>query len=288
MNPTYSIRDWGRHFETYETKRLVYMRWVPVPNKHDGKGFRKIAFMKNATEIYCAWQLMLQLASKCPVRGVLADSDGPMTSGDMQIKTGFPASIFELAFLPLIQNGWLTSDIQIPADSTHVPRMPPADSTGRIEGNGMEGKVTTLFEIPNSSTKDSTSKNGKTKKTKSYEEHPSFNEWYNAYPKHEGRELASASYIAAVDRTTPEELLEAAIRLNKSKTGPDRKFFPMPATWLNQGRWTDEIQTVVEQDPYEKARLTPDELAERMGDAAFVKQPDMYAEMERKRLEKKK
>ena len=39
----YFVKDWQRHFETNETRKLAKLRWWPKPNKHDGLGFRKMA-----------------------------------------------------------------------------------------------------------------------------------------------------------------------------------------------------------------------------------------------------
>lgn len=105
----YKIRDWSLLFETCETRKLAHLRWVPVPNKHDGKSFRRIASMKNACEIFTAWMLILQIASKCVPRGTLIDGDKPIEPEDMAIMTGFPEKIFSEA-LTVLSNGkidWL-------------------------------------------------------------------------------------------------------------------------------------------------------------------------------------
>lgn len=234
MLPTYRIVDWEKHFETYETKRLVYMRWVPVPNKHDGKGFRKLSFMKQAPEIYCAWHLMLQLASKCPVRGVLADSDGPLKPEDMQIKTGFPASIFELAIKPLIQIGWLSCDIEIPADSPQTP----ADSTGRIEGNGMEGMECILTD---SKSKTKTVPVRKDKATAKDNDN-GFAQWYAVYPRKTGRGAALRAFTAALKKTDLQTLIRSAEVYAQSRADEDPKFTKHPATWLNGEHWDDQVE----------------------------------------------
>lgn len=110
--PTYRIRDWSRHFETAESRRVTTSRWVAVPNKQDGKGYRRVAQHKNGVAIFCAWTLMLQVASKMPARGILADEDGALDADDLAAMTGFPARIFEQALLFLADSrvGWLELD----------------------------------------------------------------------------------------------------------------------------------------------------------------------------------
>jgi hypothetical protein len=87
MATLYVIRDWDKNFEVAQSKRAENLRWVPLPNKHDGKSFRRLIQMKNGPAIYGAWVLIVQVASKCPTRGVLADGDGPLTSDDIADKT---------------------------------------------------------------------------------------------------------------------------------------------------------------------------------------------------------
>lgn len=105
----YAIVDWHEHFENAQSRRCDKVSWVPVPNKHDGKGYKRIAKLPDACQVFSAWVLLLQVASKTPVRGVLSDEDGPLTAEDLELMTEFPAEIFERAFQVLV-NGrirWL-------------------------------------------------------------------------------------------------------------------------------------------------------------------------------------
>lgn len=88
MAVLYSIRDWDKHFENAQSKRATRTSWVPTPNKHDGKSFRRMMQLPDGEAIYGCWHLILQVASKMPRRGVLADADGPLTAEDIAVKTG--------------------------------------------------------------------------------------------------------------------------------------------------------------------------------------------------------
>lgn len=129
MALTYSIRDWSQHFESYEQSRSKLadgMKWVRVTTKHDGKTFRRLSRLDDAAAIYGAWILIVAIAGKCPVRGVLADGDGPLTPNDMELKTGFPASAFARAIEVLSSDEfrWLdanTSDGENVAKSRDSP-----------------------------------------------------------------------------------------------------------------------------------------------------------------------
>lgn len=112
--PLYQIVEWDRDFEVSQTRRTAKTagakhHWVAIPNKHDGKGYLRVASQKNGVQIFAAWCLMVQLASKMPIRGILADEDGPLTLEDMAIKTRMPVSIFEQAvqYLTRPEIGWL-------------------------------------------------------------------------------------------------------------------------------------------------------------------------------------
>jgi hypothetical protein len=108
--PLFVVVDWPLHFETYESARLVKAcAWVAMPNKHDGKSYRRLTREKDGLALYGAWSLIVQIASKCPVRGTLADLDGPLSAEDLEDKTGLPARGFErlLEFAATDRIGWL-------------------------------------------------------------------------------------------------------------------------------------------------------------------------------------
>jgi uncharacterized phage protein (TIGR02220 family) len=146
----YKIANWEALFETYETKKLAHLKWVPVPNKHDGLGFRRVASQKNRCELFAAWNLILQVASKgrkATDRGLLQRGGKPLTPDDLAIMTGFPASIFEsaLEFFSSPRMGWLSVEAQEPTEKTAEPPVKTAESSEETcappaEGKGIEGK----------------------------------------------------------------------------------------------------------------------------------------------------
>ena len=112
---TYSIRGWSDHFENAQSRKCVTLNWIRIGNQHDGKSFRRLMAKDNGPQIYGAWILLLQVASKCPVRGVLADEDGPLSAEDIAYKTGCPESVLadamtvltskEIRWLETTENG---------------------------------------------------------------------------------------------------------------------------------------------------------------------------------------
>jgi hypothetical protein len=161
----YRIKDWDAVYESSESRKLKSTRYVCTPNKHDGKGFGRLALHPQKVELFCAWNLILQVASKCPVRGVLEDRDGAITPTDMALKTGFPEAIFTLAYEFFSSGGklaWLEplpmrpgesagasgNPPGVPGDSPDAPRTPdftpistpPGDSPGTSRNLGTEEK----------------------------------------------------------------------------------------------------------------------------------------------------
>lgn len=132
----YSVRDWDKHFENAQSRKVEKLGWIPQPIKHDGLTYRRVIQI-HGMEVYGAWCLILQVAAKCPKRGVLSDSDGrPLTASDLSFKTGGSESAFQnaLKILSGERIGWLASS-ELVADS-HTAG---AELNG-MEGNGTEGK----------------------------------------------------------------------------------------------------------------------------------------------------
>jgi hypothetical protein len=67
-----------------------------------------------------------------------------------------------------------------------------------------------------------------------------FDSWYGAYPKHEAREDATRAWGKLTD-TERAECIEKSPAWNAAKAGTERKFIPMPATYLNGRRWRDDV-----------------------------------------------
>jgi hypothetical protein len=117
----YRIRDWDRHYEVAQTRKVDRLQWLAVPLKHDGLGFRRVMALPEGMALYGAWMLILQVAAKCRPRGVLVDDSGPMTAQDLALKTGGSEAVFETALNFFIEPkiGWLLVDDYHP-DTTAV------------------------------------------------------------------------------------------------------------------------------------------------------------------------
>lgn len=84
----YVITNWNTCFENNRSRGLKTLFYVPVPNSHDGENYSLIMEQENAAEIYTAWMLMIQVASKCEPRGTLVRGNGePHDSASLARKT---------------------------------------------------------------------------------------------------------------------------------------------------------------------------------------------------------
>jgi hypothetical protein len=138
--PCYAVKDWDKHFENSESRKIKSLTWVPVKNKHDGKGYRRVCQHPRSVQVFCAWSLIVQVASKMPTRGLLRDDDGPLTTSDLSAKTGYPESIFDEAIKVLTDPkiGWLV--VVKEKEKAPAPgESPGTRGNGGIEGNGTEG-----------------------------------------------------------------------------------------------------------------------------------------------------
>jgi hypothetical protein len=157
MAVVYSIRDWNKAFEIAQSrKRRTPSAWVATPTKHDGKSFRRLMLMEGGVELYGAWMLIVQVAAKCPIRGVLADSDGPLDTSDLAIKTGCPEVVFEKALKALAEPkiGWIVVEewegggIMLPLHTDNTEQDQPTNQPDTPpNGEGMAGGLAGGFSL---------------------------------------------------------------------------------------------------------------------------------------------
>lgn len=138
----YKIRDWEKHFENNRSRTVTRLSWVSVPNKHDGEHYSAMMKSKDGAEIFAAWVLMLQVASKCSPRGTLIKSDGaPHDPPSLSLKTRAPQKWFEKALSYLEKKtDWLEVKDVAPACQDADTRLSPAchPPDEGMEGNGRE------------------------------------------------------------------------------------------------------------------------------------------------------
>lgn len=166
MSSVLVIRNWDEHFECSQSRKVGRsLNWVATPCKHDGKSFRRLMLRPDGVEIYGAWILLVQIAAKCPRRGVLADQDGPLVADDFAIKTGCPVSTFEKAIKVLSGTdiGWVvveqweragsvlpppTNQPTVPTIPTDQPPNPPTQASPATNADPQAGGLAGDFVVP--------------------------------------------------------------------------------------------------------------------------------------------
>ena len=109
MSKLYIVRDWNKLFENNRSREIKRLDFVLIPNRHDGESYSAIMADKNASIIFSAWVLILQVASKCDPRGTLLRHGArPHNSTSLALKTRAPKEWFDLAFSFLCEHtDWL-------------------------------------------------------------------------------------------------------------------------------------------------------------------------------------
>lgn len=84
-----------------------------------------------------------------------------------------------------------------------------------------------------------------------------FEEFYAAYPRHVGKEAARRAFVKAVKTKAPAaDIIEGARRYAAATAaaGTETRYMAHPATWLNAGRWSDDMEDAapVELTPWQK------------------------------------
>lgn len=106
----YSVTNWNALFENNRSRTVRDLSWVSVPNKHDGEKYSLVMQHKKAAELFAAWVLLLQVASRCQPRGRLVRTDGsPYDAASLALRTRAPAAWFNLALPYFARSGWLTA-----------------------------------------------------------------------------------------------------------------------------------------------------------------------------------
>jgi hypothetical protein len=99
----YRVKNWNELYEKAQTRKCKEMKWVAVPNKLDGSGYAVIASHPRSCELFTAWILILEVASKMPTRGLLFKDGKSVGPRELARRTRFPEDIFGLAFNVLVE-----------------------------------------------------------------------------------------------------------------------------------------------------------------------------------------
>lgn len=109
MALTYSIADWDDHFENNRSREVKNLAYVMLPNKHDGEGYNELIEGKNGPAMFGCWVAIVQVASKCDVRGKLVNNGKSLSAKSISLKTRLPEELIVATLEKLISIGWVTT-----------------------------------------------------------------------------------------------------------------------------------------------------------------------------------
>lgn len=97
-----------------------------------------------------------------------------------------------------------------------------------------------------------------------------FDQFWDLYPRREGKGKARESFAKAAKKKPAPEIVAALRERLPALRAKERQYIPLPATWLNQERWDDEVVTGPgpAYRPYDAA-AAEDELRQREALADF-------------------
>ena len=103
------IANWEDGFEIAQSRRRAgRLSWVAMPTRHDSRGYRRLIRSDGGVRAFACWVVMVQVAARSSIRGVLADDRGiPLSCLDLEAMTDIPASYFEQSIPLLCDIGWL-------------------------------------------------------------------------------------------------------------------------------------------------------------------------------------
>lgn len=107
----YTVTKWSEHYENNRSRQIADLTWVPIPNGHDGDGYCALMQEAKGGEIFAAWILILQVASRCNPRGKLIRDNGtPHTAQTLAMRTRGKVEWFTTALPILLEIGWLQAE----------------------------------------------------------------------------------------------------------------------------------------------------------------------------------
>ncbi len=227
--PVYRVKGWDEHFEGSKSRTYKNKSTCQMPTKH-GLGYRKLIRQKNGAALFGAWCALIQVLSRqaSPRQGYCTDTgriDGrPYTATDLEMLTDIPEKVFVemLQVASSKEVAWLG-----------IPEGYHADTEGISQGGINSDSDSDL----NSDSDSCSSRSG-------------FEEFWKSYPRKVGKKAAQTAWKKAA--LPPIEKVLSAVSKQKQSTQWSKeggRYIPNPATWLNQGRWDDEVADVDETDP---------------------------------------
>lgn len=132
MTTAYRIKDWHRYMPA-DAKKCSVMQWVAIPINHDGMGYIEIMARPDGVRIVGGWLLILQVAARCPERGLLVSDGGRvLRAREIALKTRSSEDDISAALAACLEQEWI-EEVEVSGCRPDAVRMPSRlqDRTGQ-------------------------------------------------------------------------------------------------------------------------------------------------------------
>jgi len=192
------IREWDKHFENAESRKLKHLYWVPIPNKTHGEGYTALVDHPNGAAHLGAWYAIVEIASKQEAgcrgnlpKGIPQDLGG--ISRSLGRMSRLPADVFAEVIPRLLAIGWLESG-ESPDASGESPDASgeSPDASGDIERELQRNRITVEEHThkPYVRAPLAADLNGQTSER--------FQEFWDRYPRRTGKDETCREFISVV------------------------------------------------------------------------------------------
>ncbi len=124
---------------------------------------------------------------------------------------------------------------QNPHKNERPSEIPAPDDFATLREQHSTNRADSLLLIPDSLSPDSLQKREAAER---------FDEFWQTYPKKVAKDRARESWAKAIDKVPAQTIVKAIKKLAPVliANASEPRYIPMPSTWLNQERWTDEVE----------------------------------------------
>lgn len=220
--------------------------------------------------VLAVWAYLLEAASQAEERGRF----GTVDAESLDVLFGFPdADTLTARILAEFESRGLTDSGRISAWEKRQVRREREDKTGAARQRAYRTRHSQV--TPSDASPDQKKPRGEERRVDKTNTPPNplkgepdgFAEFYDAYPRKEGRARAAKAFAAVeVPLQTLLMALEAQIQTEQWQKDGGR-FVPLPASWLNGKRWEDHVRAagVSVLDPNSRAAVEAEGEAKGLG-----------------------
>ena len=148
MVPTaWAIKDWNDVWEDYRSREVSRLHWIKFKLDRNSEAYPLLVSSRQGVAAYGVFWALVLVAARCPVRGVLADERGPMTTARLAARTRISAELIEEAVAVLAgpEIGWLYKSevstygapMKVHLRTDGAPTEPPQTT----DGEGSDGDI---------------------------------------------------------------------------------------------------------------------------------------------------